>query len=121
MMDSESFRETMLALDERAAQRAQVVSDGTAALKRLVEVAQGDSGQSQVIASFLLSLYNSYRFRFNLVELRSLDFCLFDDCISVLKMDYQPEVDVHERIENGSAIWESLATQWKNNETENDR
>ncbi|EPG8859914.1 DUF7673 family protein [Klebsiella pneumoniae] len=68
-----------------------------------------------------LPLYNSYRFRFNLVELRSLDFGLFDDCIAVLKMDYQPEVDVHERIENGSAIWESLASQWKNNETENDK
>lgn len=119
-MDSDSFRETMLALDERSEQRPRVVSEGTTALKRLVEVAQGDSGQSRVIASFLLSLYNSYRFRFNLVELRSLDFGLFDDCISVLKMDYQPEVDVHERIENGSEIWELLATQWKNNETEND-
>lgn len=120
-MSSESFREAMLALEERREQLPQIVSEGTTALKRLVEAAQGDSGQSRVIASFLLSLYNSYRFRFNLVELRSLDFGLFDDCIAVLKMDYQPEVDVHERIENGSAIWESLASQWKNNETENDK
>ncbi|HHU2818907.1 TPA: DUF7673 family protein [Escherichia coli] len=120
-MSSESFREAMLVFEERREQRPQIVSEGTTALKRLVEAAQGDSGQSRVIASFLLSLYNSYRFRFNLVELRSLDFGLFDDCIAVLKMDYQPEVDVHERIENGSAIWESLASQWENNETENDK
>lgn len=119
-MSSRHFMEAIQELDERREQRAQIVGEGVEALGRLVEAAQGDTGQSRVIASFLLSLYNCYRFRFDLIELRSLDFGLFDDCISVLKMDYQPEVDVHERIENGSEIWESLAKQWEKHESEHD-
>lgn len=119
-MKSDKFNEAMRELEIRRQQRPQVVRDGVDALVRLLKVAHGDTGQSRVVAAFLLSLYNCHRFKFDLVEFRRLDFKLFDDCISVLKMDHQPEVEVHQRIENGSAIWESLAKQWKNGEGDDD-
>lgn len=46
---------------------------GITALKRLLPIAQRDSGQSGVIGRFLLGLYNGQAHRFDLTELRRLD------------------------------------------------
>lgn len=81
---------------------------GVEALNRLVLVAQQDTGQSGVVARFLLGLYNGPRFLFNLTELRRLDRSLLDDCLAVLKMDHQPEVEVHEHFEHGKKIWNTF-------------
>jgi hypothetical protein len=94
------------------AQRPQIVVDGTQALDRLVRVAYGDSGQSRVIGTFLLGLYCSEDHPFELNELRRLDLSLFDDCQRVLAMDYQPEMEIHERVPHGAEIWARLATLW---------
>ena len=83
--------------------------EGETALRRLLPIAQKDTGQSGVIAKFLLNLYNGRRFPFDLTDLRRLDYQLHDDCIAVLKMDFEPEMEVHMYFENGSAIWEALA------------
>lgn len=73
--------------DARMAKLPAIRLEGEAALRRLLPVAQRDTGQSSVIARFLLNLYNGDRFPFDLTDLRRLDYELFDDCLAVLKMD----------------------------------
>ncbi|MCD5326805.1 hypothetical protein ACFFU8_17930 [Chromobacterium piscinae] len=85
---------------------------GVPALRRLLSLAQGHTGQCHVIAHFLLSLYNGNRFKFDLTDFRLLDQELFDDCLAVLRMDSRPEREVHNYFENGSQIWEQLAKDW---------
>jgi hypothetical protein len=98
--------------DERLQQQPAIRLEGEAALRRLLPVAQRDTGQSSVVARFLLNLYNGERFPFDLTDLRRLDFDLFEDCMAVLKMDFQPAQEVHRYFENGGAIWEFLAQEW---------
>ncbi len=83
--------------------------EGEAALRRLLPIARRDTGQSRVITRFLLNLYNGRRFPFDLTDLRLLDYQIHEDCIAVLKMDFEPEMEVHMYFENGGAIWEALA------------
>lgn len=97
---------------KRQAERPKIEAEGVAALKRLLPVAQSDTGQSRVIARFLLGCYNGMRFPFDLTDFRSLDYKLFDDCMAVLKMDAQPRQEVHCYIENGGEVFEQLAKDW---------
>lgn len=90
----------------------EIRADGVAAAARLLDVAQGDTGQARRIAAFLLGLYNGSRFPFDLTDLRGLDFALHRDCMSVLEMDFTPEVEIHRHFENGGALFERLAVDW---------
>lgn len=85
---------------------------GIAALHRLLPVAQRTTGQSRIVGCFLLSLYNGDAFPFPLTDLRGLDTTLFKDCMALLYMDQRPEMEVHEYIENGDAIWSQLKKNW---------
>lgn len=86
---------------------------GIPALKNLLSVAQGDTGQSRIIACFLLGLYNDSRFPFTLTDLRCIDNSLFEDCMTVLRMDARAcQKEVHCYFEDGSRIWERLASEW---------
>jgi len=79
-------------------------------LKRLMEVADGDTGQSVRIARFLLGLYNGPAFPFDLTDLRAIDRSLKNDCLDVLAMDSKAcEMEVHHYIEDGKARFEMLA------------
>ncbi len=90
----------------------EIRKDGEAALRRLMPVAQGDTGQSGVIARFLLGLYNGKRFPFNLNDIRRLDRELMEDCLLVLRMDSSPEKEVHRYFENGGELFEKMASDW---------
>lgn len=85
---------------------------GVPALRRLLPIAQGHSGQCRIVAAFLLGLYNGTRFPFDMTDFRCLDRAIFEDCITVLKMDNSPMREVHTYFENGSAIFEQLAVDW---------
>ena len=85
---------------------------GVEALARLLTVALRDTGQSKVVARFLLNLYNGNRFPFDMTDFRQLDQSLFIDCMSVLHMDSIPELEVHEYFEDGGKIWEQMAKDW---------
>lgn len=89
---------------------------GIAALQRLLPVAQGDTGQSGVVARFLLGLYNGQAFKFDLTDLRYLDSKLVEDCLALLRMDSNPEKEVHQYIENGQEIWQGLRRTWISDE-----
>ncbi len=92
---------------------AQLEADGVPALQRLLKVAHGDTGQCLTIAKFLLGLYNARRFPFPLVDLRCLDDELFEDCMTVLRMDARAsQREVHCYVENGGQTWEKLAEDW---------
>lgn len=90
--------------------------EGEAALRRLLPIAQGDSGQCRHVAAFLLGLYNGRRFLFDLVSLRGLDLEIFNDCMAVLRMDHVPVREVHMYFEQGNdeahTIFEGLAKRW---------
>lgn len=96
----------------RAAMLPAIRAEGEAALRRLLPIAQSDTGQSGVIARFLLNLYNGNRFPFDMTDFRRLDSAVFDDCLAVLKMDAQPAKEVHNYFEHGGKIWEQLAKDW---------
>lgn len=85
---------------------------GEKALYRLLPIAQGHSGQCRHVAAFLLGIYNGQRFRFDLTDLRCLDYEIFDDCMAVLRMDAQPMQEVHQFFEDGNALFEGLAERW---------
>lgn len=85
---------------------------GEKALRDLMPVAQSDTGQSAVVAKFLLGLYNGHRFPFDLNEFRRLDLELFEMCQAVMAMDFQHDREVHEYFENGGRIFEQLAATW---------
>ena len=93
-------------------QRTAVQASGLPALRRLVDIARRETGQSRVVAGFLLALYNGHDYPFTLTDLRALDQEIHSDCMAVLIMDWSPEREVHELIENGPTIWQSLIKRW---------
>lgn len=99
--------------EELALRRPEVRAAGLDALDRLLKIAQGKSNQSRVVATFLLSIYNGTRFKFDLTEFRGLDHEIFQDCLSVLALDYQPEQEVHTYFPDGGEIWEKMALDWE--------
>lgn len=111
-MRSEFFQR-MAEADQR---RREARAAGVPALQRLLNVALGDTGQSEVCGRFLLGLYNGSAFRFDLTDLRRLDFELHDDCLAVLRMDHAPEREVHSYFPNGDELWARLKAQWMTGE-----
>lgn len=75
-------------------------------------MALSDTGQSGVVAKFLLGIYNGKRFPFDLSEFRRLDRELFEKCQQVMAMDFQPEREINEYFDGGGPIFESLAKTW---------
>jgi hypothetical protein len=60
----------------------------------------------------LLSLYNGYRFKMDLGTFRALDLTLFNDCMVVLTMDWQPDKEAHCYFPDGSLAFEDIAKRW---------
>lgn len=89
-------------------ERPDIRNAGLDALQRLVPIALRDTGQSRVVGRFLLGLYNGQGYPFDMTEFRLLDGALFDDCLAVLRMDYNPEREVHEYLANGHEVFARL-------------
>lgn len=105
---AEHFRQMLRLRECVAADRL----NGEDALRRLLPVALGNSGQSRRVAAVLLGCYNGLRFPLDLTNLRSLDYQLMEDCLAVLRMDANCYQEVHTYFENGSQIFEQLASDW---------
>jgi hypothetical protein len=65
------------------------------ALVHLWRMAKGCSSSEKAAASFLLGLYNGYRFKFDLTDFRLFDSSNFRRCMLVLAMDHAPKAEVH--------------------------
>lgn len=85
---------------------------GVAALQRLVPIAQGSSNQSIIIALFLLSCHDTFRYSFSLSEFRLLDLKIYQDCMAVLNLNWAPEKPLHGYLKNGDIIFQELATRF---------
>ena len=108
-----AFAKHLLQLERRVAELPAIREQGVEALQRLMTVAKRDTGQSRVVARFLLGCYNGMRFPFDLTDFRLLDYELFEDCLAVLKMDKQPEMGVHQYFKFGGRMFENLASSWR--------
>jgi hypothetical protein len=107
-----AFAKLFAEREARAAARPSILTEGEAALRRLFDIAQGQSGQCRHVAAFLLGLYHGGRFRFDLTDLRCVDHAIFEDCMAVLKMDAQPKQEVHCYFPNGGKKFEEMAKRW---------
>lgn len=85
---------------------------GVAALQRLVPVAQGSSNQSSIVALFLLSCHDTFRYSFSLSEFRLLNLKIYQDCMAVLNLNWSPEKPLHGYLKNGDIIFQQLATRF---------
>lgn len=114
IMEPRSTAATQIAnmLAEENAARTKRLEAGLPALRRLVEVALRDTGQSEVCGRFLLGLYNGPLYSFDLTEVRRLDSDLLEDLLAVLRMDASPIKEIHELVENGEAIFHNLRMSW---------
>ncbi|MGA4422858.1 DUF7673 family protein [Ralstonia nicotianae] len=98
---------------QRAAEiRAQDRDAGLDSLMALLDVAEGDRGQSGVVARFLASLYDGTTYPFDLTALRALDADLFEHCLAVLRLDNHPSVPVHRYVPDGEARWLRMIATW---------
>lgn len=88
------------------------IEDGVPALKRLIKVAQGSSGQCPRVASFLAGCYNGMRCPVDLTDLRAVDFALSEDVLRVLRMDRWCQRELHNYIDDGGAVFEAIIARW---------
>ncbi|SFP27732.1 hypothetical protein [Pseudomonas sp. NFPP28] len=93
--------------------RPAIIRSGTQALNRLIPIALSRTPAGNTVGHFLLGLYDGATFRFNLKHLHGLALSEFEDCIRVLEMDYMPEVEVHQRIDQGESVWKELMEVWR--------
>jgi len=115
---NEEWEQRMKQMQIDIAENKGLVKEAQEPLKRLIKVAEGDTGQSVRIARFLLGLYNGPAFPFDLTDLRAIDRSLKNDCLAVLAMDSKVcELEVHHYIEDGKARFEVLAEQFLDEES----
>lgn len=92
-------------------QEAQREQDETMeALLLLCRTANGGSGQCHHVRRFLLGLYNSNKWPFELIRLRNLDRNLRDACLRVLELDIKAYQEIHEYVKDGDELWKKW---WK--------
>lgn len=91
---------------------------GVAALQRLVPIAQGSNNQSSIVALFLLSCHDTFRYSLPLSEFRLLDLKIYLDCMAVMNLNWSPEKPLHDYLKNGSAVFDELAIRFNLKTTE---
>lgn len=113
-MNTENSGATLAEITAHIQQRNdQARANGIPALHRLIGIAEGDHGQAHHVRRFLLGLYNSEQWPFELNRLRVLDPGIQADALSVIALDWCGS-EVHKYLDNGddrfSAYWERETT-----------
>jgi len=87
--------------------------DAQKMLESLVKVVDyavnSDTGGSRVCRHFVVNLYNSYRAKFDIVEMNNLDIHFYNAFLDVMDLNRLMYQEVHHYIKNGTAIFEELA------------
>lgn len=79
---------------------------GIQALQRLIDVAQKESGQPDILRLFLLSLYNGTAFPLTPYRLKSLDMNLREDVLEVMRLDLIDfPAEIHRIIPGTEHLW----------------
>lgn len=81
-----------------------LVDHGIPALIKLINVAQGHSGQSHHLRRLLLGLYNGYEWPFELQRLRALDRELQFDSLLVVALATFGPYEVHTLVNDGDSV-----------------
>lgn len=98
--------------DREIRTRAAEENQGIASLRKLFQIAQGNSGQCRRIAQFLAGCYDPMRFPFDLGNLRPIDAELFADCLAVLHLYHRGVKDLHKYFVDGGQAWEKMIEMW---------
>ncbi len=91
-------------------------SEAIAALKRLLKIAHSDTGQSKIVADFLLAWWNARRCGgFDLTDIWGVDRRIADDMVSVFKLialsnEYPIAFGFRKEFENLVLGWRSMPT-----------
>jgi hypothetical protein len=78
-----------------------------------VSMAQRDHGGSRVMAQFLGSLYNGFRVKADVSDLRALDQSSFEHLMNAMRLCFQTNSEPHQFIVNGGEIFERIIKDWK--------
>lgn len=95
-----------------AKEQKELLEAGPRALARLVPVALRETGESRVVARFLLGLHDAQAHPFALTDLRSLDIGLFEDCLCVLYLAFLNEKELQDYLPRGRMIFNQLREYW---------
>lgn len=87
-----------------------ICAAGADAVKRLEEETWHESSQGIILRQFMLGLFNSPKYPFDLRSLMELDIEVHADCIAVLKMEYAPEHSFESNFRDGAALFKFLET-----------
>jgi hypothetical protein len=87
-MDAKAlFAQRRAAMQQRQQDAAARFEDGLAAVRRLVQIAKGDTGQSRCAADFLLAWWNAGSCgSFDLTTLWAVDGEIADDMVAVFRL-----------------------------------
>jgi hypothetical protein len=94
----------------------EVSADQRAALERLIQIAQGDTGQSRRVANFLLAWWNAEECGgFDLTDLWNVDSAIADDMVTVFGLlaklnSYPDTLGYGKQFERIVADWRSALT-----------
>lgn len=89
---------------ERQARQAEMIKRGLPALKRLAEVAQGNTHQPQHCRRILLAVYNGSAWPLDLTRLRVLDRDLQRAAMIVIEWSADCDQELHEYLEDGNRL-----------------
>jgi hypothetical protein len=84
----------------------------SAAIIKLVPLAQGDTGGSRVAAQVLLSAYNGADFQVNIVDLGNLDRGYYQAALAVIRGRVELGTEPQGFLENGSKVFSDLWKRW---------
>lgn len=85
----------------------------SAAILKLAELAQGDTGGSRVAAQVLLSAYNGDAFQLNIVDLGNLDRGYYQAALAVIRGRVELGIEPQDFLENGGQVFSDLWKRWE--------
>lgn len=85
----------------------------TDAIRKLVPLAQGDTGGSRVAAQVLLSAYNGADFQLDIVDLCNLDRVYYQAALAVIRGRVELRGEPQNFVENGDEVFRDLWHRWE--------
>lgn len=85
----------------------------SAAILKLVALAQGDTGGSRVAAQVVLSAYNGSDFQLDIADLCNLDRGNYQAALAVIRGRVELGIEPQDFLENGDEVFRELRMQWE--------
>lgn len=106
-MSSETFREADRLRNAR-------IEDCTASLSHCVDFTFRNPGTSggRVFATFLASLYNGYRIKADVSDIRRLDSAAFEHLMNAMRLVFETNREPHTFFTNGGELFEQMIKDW---------